>query len=65
MVAVVVLCADDDVVDGDVNQLDEEPDEAHDGETDGSGDRDLLEFWKNKTIFHSIWCSINDVMQGV
>ena len=40
----VVLGSDDDVVDGDVNQLDEEPDEAHDGETDGSGDRDLLEF---------------------
>ena len=40
------LRADDDVVDGDVDQLDEEPDEAHDGEADGSGDRDLLELWK-------------------
>ena len=37
------LRADDDVVDGDVDQLDEEPDEAHDGEADGGGDRDLLE----------------------
>ena len=37
------LRADDDVVDGDVDQLDEEPDEAHDGEADGCGHSDLLE----------------------
>ena len=37
------LSSDDDVVDRDVDQLDEEPDEAHDGETDGRGNRDLLE----------------------
>ena len=37
------LRADDDVVDGNVDQLDEEPDEAHDGKADGGGDGDLLE----------------------
>jgi hypothetical protein len=31
-----------------VNQLHEEPDEAHDGETDGGRDRNLLEFCENK-----------------
>lgn len=34
--------ADDDVVDGDVDELDEEADEAHDGEADRGGKRDLL-----------------------
>ncbi len=29
-----------------MDQLDEEPDEAHDGETNGSGNCDLLEFCK-------------------
>jgi hypothetical protein len=33
---------DDDVVDRDVNELHEEADEAHDRETDGGRDRDLL-----------------------
>lgn len=33
-----------DVVDGDVDELDEEANEAHDAETDGGGERDLLEF---------------------
>jgi hypothetical protein len=42
-----LLCADDDVVDGDVDELDEEADEAHNGEADGCGDGDLLELWKN------------------
>ena len=42
------LCSDDDVVDGDVDQLHEEPDEPHDGEPDGRCDRDLLEFWGTK-----------------
>jgi hypothetical protein len=31
-----------------VNQLDEEPDEAHDGEPDGGRDRNLLEFCENE-----------------
>ena len=35
----------DNVVDGNVDELDEEADEAHDGETDSSGERDLLEFY--------------------
>ena len=39
-----ILRAHDDVVDGDVDELDEEADEAHDAETDGGGDGDLLEF---------------------
>ena len=42
------LRSHDDVVDGNVNELDEEADESHDGESDGRGDRDLLEFWKNE-----------------
>ncbi len=33
----------DDVVNGDVDELDEEADESHDGESDGGGDGDLLE----------------------
>jgi hypothetical protein len=37
------LRADNNVVDGDVDQFDEEADEAHDGEADGCGDRNLLE----------------------
>ena len=40
------LWADDDIVDGDVDQLDEESDEAHDGESDGGGDSDFLELCK-------------------
>ena len=35
--------SDDDVVDGDVDELDEEADEAHDPEPDGGGDGDLGE----------------------
>merc|ERR1712212_252578 len=34
----------DDVVNGDVDQFDEEPDETHDGEPDGSCHGNLLEF---------------------
>ena len=34
-----------DVVDGYMNELDEEPDEAHDGEADCSGQRDFLELF--------------------
>merc|ERR1719278_180263 len=30
-----ISSAEDDVVDGDVDELDEEPDEAHDGDADG------------------------------
>merc|ERR1719508_659004 len=37
------LASHDDVIDGDVDELHEEPDEAHDGETDGGGHGDLLE----------------------
>jgi hypothetical protein len=37
------LSSDNDVVDGNVDQLDEESDEAHDGETDGCGYGNLLE----------------------
>jgi len=35
--------ADDDVVDGDMNEFDEEADEAHDGEANGGGHGDLDE----------------------
>jgi hypothetical protein len=51
---VVVLRSDDDVVDGDVDELDEEADEAHDGEPDGSGDGDLLELWKREIFIVSM-----------
>ena len=42
------LRADDDVVDGDVDQLDEEADETHDAEADRGGDGDLLELCKEQ-----------------
>ena len=42
------LRSHDDVVDGDVDELDKEADEAHDGEADGGRDGDLLEFWKER-----------------
>ena len=42
------LRSHNDVVDGDVNELDEEADEAHDRESDGGGHGDLLEFCKRK-----------------
>ena len=45
----IYLSSDDDVVDGNVDELHEEPDESHDGETDCRRCRDLLELWK-KTI---------------
>lgn len=48
---VVVLSADDDVVNWNVNQFDEEADEAHDGEADGSGNCDLLELCRKKKFF--------------
>ena len=38
-----MLYSDNDVVDWDVNQFDEKSDEAHDSETDGCGDSNLLE----------------------
>ena len=38
-----MLYSDNDVVDWDVNQFDEKSDEAHDCETDGCGDSNLLE----------------------
>lgn len=44
------LGADNDVVDGNVDQLDEEADEAHDGEPDCCGDRDLNPPIKLNTI---------------
>lgn len=40
-----VLDSNDDIIDGDVDELDEEPDEAHDGETDGGGDGNLLKLF--------------------
>jgi len=36
--------ADDDVIDGDVDEFDEKSDETHDGETDRRRHRDLREF---------------------
>lgn len=42
------LYSHNDVVDGDVNQFDEETDETHDGEPDRRGHGDFLEFWKNR-----------------
>jgi len=38
------LNSDDDVVDGDVDQLDKESDESHDGETNDCGKSNFLEF---------------------
>ena len=46
MTAAPPLGAHDDVVDGNVDQLNEESDEAHDGESDGGGHGDFLKFWK-------------------
>ena len=40
---VTTLRADDDVVDGNVDQFDKEADESHDSETDSGGNGDLLE----------------------
>ena len=37
------LCSDNDIVDGDVDELDEESDESHQREANGCGDGDLLE----------------------
>ena len=41
---VTTLRADDDVVDGNVDQFDKEADEAHDSESNGGCNSDLLEF---------------------
>ena len=38
-----VACLHNDVVDGDVDQLDEEANEAHHREANGSGNGDLLQ----------------------
>ena len=40
-----LLGSDNDVVDGDVDELDEEPNEAHEAKPDGRGDGDLREFF--------------------
>ena len=40
-----VLRSHYDVVDGDVDELDEEADEAHDGKSDGGGDGNLGELF--------------------
>lgn len=37
------LGANNDVVDGNMDEFNEETNETHDGETDGSGHRNLLE----------------------
>ena len=42
------LGSDDDVVDWDVDELDEESNESHDGESDRGGRGDLLVFCKKK-----------------
>ena len=44
------LCSDNDIVDGDVDELDKEPDEAHDPEPDGRGYRDLGELFPEKYL---------------
>merc|ERR1719452_409270 len=41
----ILLGPDNDVVDGDVDELDEEPNEAHEAKPDGRGDGDLREFF--------------------
>ena len=41
---VTTLRADDDVVDGNVDQFDKETNEAHDSESNGGCNSDLLEF---------------------
>ena len=41
-----MLWPHDDVVDGDVDELDEESNEAHYREADGGGNSNLLELWK-------------------
>jgi hypothetical protein len=41
-----ILGADDDVVDGNVDKLDEEANEAHDGEADRGSEGNLLELYK-------------------
>ena len=43
LLLLLLLGPDDDVVDGDVDELDEEPDEPHDTETNRGGDSDLAE----------------------
>ena len=40
---IVVIYSHNDVVDGNVDELNEKSDETHDGESDGSGKGDLLE----------------------
>ena len=42
------LSSDDDVVDRDVDELDEEADETHDGEADSRRNSDLLVLWNMK-----------------
>ena len=39
----IVVLSDNDIVDGDVDELDEESDESHQREANGCGDGDLLE----------------------
>ena len=46
------LRSDNDVVDGDVNQLDEEPDESHESESNRCSDGNLLELLPGK---YEIW----------
>ncbi len=43
-----LLDPDDDVVDGDVDQLHEEPDESHDGETNSRCNSYLLKLFPRK-----------------
>ena len=47
-----VLSPHNNVVYGDVDELDEEPNEAHEAKPDGCGDGDLLEFFPVRLIIN-------------
>lgn len=42
--------AEDDVIDGDEEELDDVADAAHDGEADGAGGGNLLELYINQAL---------------
>lgn len=52
----------DDVVDGDVDEFDEEADEAHDGKPDRCGHGNFLELWrrenKNLGLIQKYHCTL-------
>ena len=45
-----LLGPNNDVVDGDVDELDKEPNEAHEAKSYGRGNGDLLEFFPERLI---------------